>query len=119
MSDELYEERRKWKRRHLVYYLKIFNAESGEKIGNLVDITAGGMMLVSGSSMAENQTLRICVELPEEVLQKDNICFTAETRWSKMDVNPDLYVTGFEITDITQEDLAVIDSLIRRHGFRD
>lgn len=119
MTEELFEERRRLKRRHLVYYLKVFDLSRGELIGHLVDITSEGFMLVREEPLETGKVFHFRLELPQEILMKETITFTAECRWTRRDVNPDLFVSGFFILEIEDEDMAVIDSLIRRHGFQD
>ena len=40
-------EKRKLNRRHLIYYLRVFDRDTSILIGHLVDITAEGIMLIS------------------------------------------------------------------------
>lgn len=118
MSDELLEERRRWKRRHLVHYLEVFNAEHDQHLGNVMDITAHGLMLVSEKPIEKDVEFQLRLTLPKGI-QKNEISFSAQSRWCKRDVSPDLYITGFKIISIRDQERAVIESLIHRHGFRD
>ena len=38
---------RKAPRRHLIYYLRVYDRASGQQLGHLVDLTTEGVMLVS------------------------------------------------------------------------
>ena len=51
-------DRRKTKRRYLLYYMRIYDTDTREQIGNLVDITAKGMMIVNPRPLIEGQTYR-------------------------------------------------------------
>jgi hypothetical protein len=42
-------EKRKLKRRQLIYYLRVLDRDSGALVGRLVDITTEGVMLLSES----------------------------------------------------------------------
>jgi len=57
--------------------------------------------------------------LPSEILSKNELTFTALVVWCKKDVNPDFYATGFKLSDISNEDIVVIENLIHRYGFND
>lgn len=112
-------EKRKIRRRFLQYYMRVYDAESRQQIGNLVDITPQGIMIVSEHILPKDQTSRIRLELSEEVSLKPYIEFTAISRWSEQDVIPNMYNTGFEILELTPEDSAVINQIVEEFGFRD
>ncbi len=119
MSEDLYEERRRLKRRHLIYYLKVTHQADNHLIGYLVDITTEGLMLISNDPIEPQTEFPFRMALPEEVLSKNEIEIQARCMWCKKDVNPDFYASGFQIMSISEEDQIIITSLIRRHGFQD
>ena len=41
------DDQRKLKRRHLIYYLRVFDAESGDVLGHIIDIHTEGFLLIS------------------------------------------------------------------------
>lgn len=113
------QERRRFKRRLLVYHLEVFDAESGESVGRMVDITPDGMMLVSNRSTELNSILRLWVDLPSEVLGNKRITFTAKAQWCRHDINPDLFDTGLQFTDISDKSIETIIGLIIDFAFPD
>ena len=119
MFEDLYDERRKSQRRHLIYYLKLFDVDKDEFLGNLVDITAEGLMLVSEKCLKKNEHLHLMLRLPKVVRGKKAIEFHGCCLWCQQDVNPDLFASGFEFTQISEEDQDIIEILVRRHGFQD
>lgn len=118
-SDGLFDDKRKLKRRHLIYYLRIFDKNSGEILGHLVDITSEGLMMISENSVETNKDFKLRMVLPLEILSRDELLFHATSVWCKKDVNPDFFATGFRIRDIPMEDIVIIERLIRQHGFKD
>jgi hypothetical protein len=110
---------RKLKRRHLIYYLRVYDAVNEQLIGHLVDVTTEGMMLISELPIPTNKTFTFRMILPDEILSKPDIVIEARSIWCKKDVNPDFYATGLTILKIDPDDLVVIDSLIRKYGFND
>jgi hypothetical protein len=112
-------EKRKTKRRFLQYYMRVFDAETRHQIGNLVDITSRGIMIVSENKLPIDQNLRIRLELSEEVSQKPYMEFTAISRWSDQDVIPNMFNTGFEILGLSPEDADIINQIVKEFGFRD
>jgi hypothetical protein len=112
-------EKRKIKRRFLLYYMRVYDAASRQQIGNLVDITPRGIMVGSEHALPEGQDTRLRVELTEEVAEKPFMEFNAHSKWCEPDVIPNMFNTGFEILDLTPEDARIIHHIIEEFGFRD
>ena len=112
-------DKRKTKRRFLQYYMRVYDVESNRQIGNLVDITPRGIMVVSDKKLLKDQIMQIRLELSEEVSKKPYMEFKAISRWSEQDVIPNMYNTGFEILNLSPEDSDIIDQIISEFGFRD
>lgn len=112
-------ERRKIKRRHLIYYLRVFNHATNQLIGHLVDITTKGMMLLSEDPIPTERTFHFRMKLPREIHSKAQIQFHATSIWCKKDVNPDFYATGFSLEKVSTQDVDIINRLISDYGFRD
>ncbi len=107
------------KRRHLLYYLQVSNGDTGGQMGHLVDITTEGLMLVSERPLELNKVHRIRIDLPTGVFGKDRLEFYAKSLWSKPDINPDFFDTGFLLQDAAPEDTAIIERVITHYGFAD
>jgi c-di-GMP-binding flagellar brake protein YcgR len=110
------DERRKVPRSHLIHYLRIFDKTTGELMGNLVDISAGGLMLISESPISEplqdNTTLQLRMDFPEELDGRTFVEFEARSVWCRVDINPDLFAIGMQIVQPQPEDLRMIERLI-------
>lgn len=113
------EKKRTIKRRHLIYYLRVFDTQTEKLLGHVVDITTKGIMLMSETELPLNTTFSLCMILPEETWNIERITFEAESVWSKQDVNPDFYVTGFRFKNIAPKNVQLIKHLIDTFGFRD
>lgn len=103
---------RKVARRHLIYYLRVFDRDSKELLGNLVDISTRGIMLVSDHPLEVGKSFHLRMYLPETVEGSREVEFTAESRWCQNDANPDFYDTGFELIDPAPQFLEAVDKLI-------
>jgi hypothetical protein len=112
-------EKRKTIRRYLLYYMRIYDAATRQQIGNLVDITPEGIMIVGERPIPEGKTCRLRMELSSEVAEKPFLEFSALSKWCKSDVTPNLYNTGFEILGLPTEDIEIIHRIIQEFGFRD
>ena len=112
-------EKRKTQRRYLLYYMRVYDVTTRRQIGNLVDITPRGIMVVSEHPIPEGQTTRLRMELTNEVADKPFMEFFAHSKWCEPDINPNMYNTGFEILDLAPEDAKIILRIIQEFGFRD
>ena len=113
------DQKRKIKRRHLIYYLRVHDKLNGELMGHLADISVDGMMIMSEKPFPAEKSFQCEMTLPEEVTGNRKMFFRARSLWSKKDVNPDFYDTGFKIEKIEEEDVALIKVLIDQFGFFD
>ena len=118
MTDEN-NEPRIIKRRHLVYYLEVYNADTNDLLGNLVDITTRGCKVVSRNPIPRGQTMMLRLSLPEGFFYEDELVFEARSVWSANDINPDFFDTGFEVPYLGLEPRKAIRRLIERLGFND
>jgi hypothetical protein len=112
-------ERRKTKRKYLMFYTRVFDVENSKLLGHLVDITPAGVMVISEQTLPAGQPFRLRIELSPEVAAEPFLEFDARSVWCHQDVNPQFYNTGFELSGITPESVAVIERIIEAYGFRD
>ncbi len=104
-------------RRHLIYYLEVYDIETGRQLGHLVDITTRGVKLVSKEKIPLNQTFVLKLMLPGGYFKENEIHFEAQSLWSSNDVNPDFYDTGFEVTSLSTAERKIIRKLVEQIGF--
>jgi len=118
-KEQTVNDRRKFKRRLLVYNLDVFDAKTNGPIGRMVDITPEGMMLVSARPVDINSVLHLSVELPSEIFHTNRVNFTAIAHWCRHDINPELFDTGLEFTDISDKNIETVVGLIADYAFPD
>ena len=120
MDQPSIQERRKLKRRSLSYYMLVMDANSGEMIGHLVDITPLGLMMDSEKSLPLGTDFRLRLDTMPDVADKDYIKFTARSKWCLPDaVEPYLFDIGFSIIDIAQHDAEIIRHIAEKYAARD
>jgi len=120
VEDKKNVEKRVGARRHLVFYLRIFDGLSSRVLGHLMDISPSGLMLLCDEPVAVNEEYRMRMRLPEEISENNNeIIFKAVSRWCKKDDNPDFYVTGFQVQEMDNKTKELITHLIDEFGFVD
>lgn len=110
--------RRKLKRRHLIYYLRLFDRISEQLVGHLVDITTKGIKVLSEEPLEVDKRYQFEMVLPED-MGNERITFDATSIHCEEDVNPDFYATGFRIDQIESSHAELINQLIEEFGFRD
>ncbi len=112
-------ERRKLKRRHIVFYSRVFDRNSGALLGHLMDITVEGLMLISEYPLTTGATYPLRMDLPEDVMTKNYLSFDADCLWCRPDINPAFYNAGFKVLNMKPEDIDLIENMIDEYGFRD
>jgi hypothetical protein len=113
------EDRRKYKRRYMMYYSRIFDRQTGIVIGYLVDLTPDGAMIISEQPIAPGKIHRLRMDLPEDIASKPSLDFEAKCVWCKTDIDPHFYGSGFQILSLSEEDALFIQRMIEEYGFRD
>jgi PilZ domain len=112
-------DRRKFRRRYLAFYSRVFDVKSHQLLGRLVDLTPQGLMLLSEIPLPTATAFRLKIELSEAFTDKTAVVFGASSIWCQPDIDPHFYNTGFHLTDIDPEDVTIIESIVRAYGFRD
>jgi len=108
---------RKVERRHLVFYLRVFDGMGSKVIGHIVDISAQGLMLISDDPLPVHEDYRLRMRLPAEIVDRDELVLNATSRWCRQDDNPDFFITGFQISDLTPDVEKYISCLIEDFSF--
>ena len=111
-------EKRIQKRWQLIYYLRVFDIKDNSLIGHVVNINAEGVMLLREKPIEVGKKLKFRMTLPE-FIDDGEIKFEGTCVWSKVDVDPNYYITGFKVDKLTEKELVLISKLIKRAGFRD
>jgi hypothetical protein len=90
-------ELRKEPRKHLLYYLKIFDYHTQALIGYLVDISHKGFLISTLNPMEPEQPYRLAVEDPCFGQKLVFVAVEAKCRWCKSDAKDGLFVAGFKV----------------------
>jgi len=109
---------RKLTRKHLYYYPKVIDRDSGQMLGHIADITTEGIRLVSKNDVEPDSILNLEIILAENTEDETRITAKAKSLWSDKDINPELYAVGFRFLDISSEERTKIDELISLYSFQ-
>lgn len=86
---------RRIERHQLPCCLQVFNRFTDKPIGYLGNISSEGLMLVSQLPMMINVDFELCLKIPGLEGDVHVIEFIAKCLWSREDVNPQHYDSGF------------------------
>ena len=113
-------EKRNSKRIHLIYYLLVFNDETDQLVGHVVDIAPEGIKLMTKEPVQSNTDYRFRMSLPSEMEEKSKqITFNATCVWSQEKLYSDFYGSGFQFKNISPDDIEIIKNLISQFGYQD
>lgn len=91
------------KRWDLILYLRVFDQETQNLIGHVVDITTEGMKVISDNRIPVGQVFNVWLDVPQEDGERKRISLQARSLWSERATNPDFYDTGFHLVNPTPE----------------
>lgn len=113
------DDRRAMRRRHLIFYLRVWDVNSGEMLGHIVDLNTEGLMLISEKPIEVGKIFELEMRWQNSEGEAEQIRFDAQSRWSNNDVNDDFYDTGFQLIAPSETVLAPIQTVISQYGFAD
>jgi hypothetical protein len=120
MNQPSMEDRRKFKRQNLVFYMLIVDATTQETFGHLIDLTPDGFLMDSPKELLPEQEFRLRLDTTPDIVEKKFITFTARCKWCMPDgIEPNLYDAGFLITEIAPEDAAILTRITDTYASQD
>lgn len=113
------QERRDIRRRHLMFHLRVYDADTGRELGALADLSPDGLMITGEQRLTLGRTFSMYMELPRALSARQRIEFSARVAWSSNDVNPAFYDTGFSDLEVDSEDRAALTQLMEEFDLQD
>lgn len=107
-------ERRKVRRRNLFYYLEVFEEETKNFVGRLIDITPDGMMLESEEAIEVKKGYRLSMELPNSFVWKPKIIFDAKSVWCRKEDDFERYKAGFQLQNLDTKVEKQVNRLVEK-----
>ena len=74
-------EKRIFKRRQLIYYMKVLEQDTDRLFGFLVDITTEGIMIMCETPAEMDKTYRLKIPLKKELSDLELLTFDATCKW--------------------------------------
>jgi hypothetical protein len=113
------QERRKYPRKDLLLFANVYDSISGKIIGTLLNITLEGAMVLTESKIDQNNVMELHIKLPENFVKKNELIFTANSRWCAPDINPEYFDVGYQFANVSEEDGHIIQAIIEKYGFKE
>jgi len=92
--------------------IDILDAESNQLVGNLVNISLSGFMMITNKPLPENYVFQFIVVFSPDSADSKHIRVGAESLWLQEIEGSSQCWIGFHIIDISEQDQALIGSLI-------
>lgn len=96
-------EKRQIERKQLSQFLQVYNRITDRPIGSIVNISPHGMMLVSKSQLMPHAVFSLRIKVPGKGRRTRNLDFDALSHWSRPDVMPGYFDTGFSFNKTSPE----------------
>jgi hypothetical protein len=113
------QERRKYPRKDLLLFANVYNSDSDKIIGTLLNITLEGAMVLTESKIDKDRVMELHIKLPDNFVKKNELVFTANSRWCAPDLNPEYYDVGYQFANGCDEDCQIIQAIIEKYGFKE
>jgi len=109
-------ERRRRRRRHLSPYPRVFDVNTDESIGQVVDISTEGLRILSESPVATDREYRLRLEPTDAGDSGRPVEFDAVCVWLEKEFSSGAYNGGFRILKISKRNRETLERLIERFG---
>lgn len=104
-------EQRRNRRISIPEHPQIYDAHSGEVIGELVNLSSDGLMATSCQCIDRGTICQLRIPLIKGEQQVE-VCVGTESLWCEDANDSGIYWTGFQIIDISPEDQLILDAVV-------
>jgi hypothetical protein len=111
---------RKESRKKLMAFTPVYEIKHKILLGYVGDLTLKGAMVIGEKSAEIDKQLVLGIEFPEAppTTKAVRVVIPSRVAWCRQDENPLYFNIGFEFTDISAENLKVIEAILERFQFR-
>ncbi|SFM40549.1 PilZ domain-containing protein [Halopseudomonas yangmingensis] len=106
------EERRTMTRNAVSSSLEVFDLDSGEHLGRVVDLHSEGMMLLSERPLDLNRNWTLQVNLPMKLNGHSEFFASAESLWNRTSITGSQHWTGLQFTRLPDEARQCIERMV-------
>ena len=105
-------EKRKVPRKRAPEKITVYDQATENAIGQVVNLSTGGMLLISDHPIPVESVFQFRVALPGPIEGAVSLNFGAESLWDSPAMDENYYWTGFQIIDISESDSRILEILI-------
>ena len=105
-------ELRKLERDHVSSRLEVYDLDSGQLLGRVVDLHAEGLMLLSETPIELDRTWALQVNLPMTLNGVSEFTLGAESRWKRESIGGQQFWTGLQFTNLPDESRQCIEKMV-------
>ena len=115
-----FSDRRKEPRKKLMAFTSVYDQDKGVLIGYIRDLTLQGVLVISEKILDIDKQITLSIELPGGLPEIAATRMTIPARVARCmeDEGSQTYQIGFEFTDVTPEQVKIIQALLERYHFR-
>jgi hypothetical protein len=111
-NDKAAKDMRKTERIDVTGVVRIIDKPTGRDIGQLVNISEDGIMIMGSESIADNSIMQLTLVFDSSSDSKPEISIGVESLWSHSSGEDAKYWTGFYIIDISEQDRERIRNMV-------
>lgn len=104
--------RRAYPRKQVEQFLMVFDRNSGANIGQLVDISMGGLQLSSKQEMEVDKLYQFSMILPKQIDRRNVLSFDGLCLRAVEAEGAELYYVGFELQNMDAAYVEILRDLI-------
>jgi len=112
------DERRKLNRKYLAFFTRVFDRGNGQLLGHLADLTSEGMMIISEKPLEIDTVYNLRMDLSGAFFDREQLDFKANGVWCKPDIDPAFFNIGFQLINISSDEISIIHRIIEEYGIR-
>ncbi|NWF63543.1 MAG: PilZ domain-containing protein [Chloroflexi bacterium] len=111
-------EKRTVPRKRFDMHMVVYNDDTGEILGHMVEVSSTGMRLETVGPLPVETDFYLRIELtPDLGASTPSLVFIGRSKWCKMDlIQPNLFQVGFMIVEMVPEDQPVFMNIIRKYA---
>jgi Tfp pilus assembly protein PilZ len=112
-------EERHQERKQIIYFLRVFDANSGTLLGHVEDLNTKGFMVAAERELGRGKTMLLRVELPKNMKGPRHLELKARVKWSKPDADSRFFHIGFGVLRPAKNAEQILSDLIRNFLYQE
>lgn len=108
------EDRRQHNRRTTELRLEVFDLNTTQRLGRVVDLSPEGFLLFGDSPLQVDNVYECCLAPAEPIEGVREVTLGADCLWTRSAADGSHHWAGFHIIDLADEQAAALQALLRR-----